>query len=175
MALVKPFIFQIVGFQNSGKTTIIIKLIQHLKKKGIKTVAIKHHGHGGKPDIIPLKDSSRHLEAGAVAALVEGDGRLILQADESFYTLDEQIRLMGFFRPDIILIEGHKKQVYPKLLILRTEQDLSLISEVTDIKAVIVWDYALMEAVRRRIEVPVFHLTDEIAVTEISTYILSQT
>ena len=31
MALVTPFIFQIVGYQNSGKTTFLNKLISHLK------------------------------------------------------------------------------------------------------------------------------------------------
>jgi molybdopterin-guanine dinucleotide biosynthesis adapter protein len=168
MALVKPIIYQVVGYQNSGKTTLILKLIEALKNEGIKSVTIKHHGHGGRPDVIPQKDSSRHLEAGALAALVEGDGRLVLQADGSFLSLDEQIRFMDFFHPDIILIEGHKKQSYPKLLLLRDENDLSLISDVCNIKAVIVWNHALMEVVRELLEVPVFHIAEEIAVTEIS-------
>ena len=49
MALVTPFIFQIVGYQNSGKTTFLNKLISHLTAVGINTATIKHHGHGGKP------------------------------------------------------------------------------------------------------------------------------
>ena len=72
------------------------------------------------------KDSSKHLDAGAAASLVEGEGRIVLQADDSECSLDEQIRLMDFFQPDIILIEGYKKQPYPKLLILRNEDDLLL-------------------------------------------------
>jgi molybdopterin-guanine dinucleotide biosynthesis adapter protein len=168
VALVKPFIYQVVGYQNSGKTTFILKLIEALKNEGIKSVTIKHHGHGGRPDVILQKDSTRHLEAGAVAALVEGDGRLVLQADESYLTLDEQIRFMAFFNPDIILIEGHKKQSYPKLLILRNENDLTLITYVTNIKAVIVWNHSLIELVKEQLEVPVFHIYEESAVVEIS-------
>jgi molybdopterin-guanine dinucleotide biosynthesis adapter protein len=168
MVLVKPVIYQVVGYQNSGKTTFILKLIEALKNEGIKSVTIKHHGHGGRPEIIPQKDSTKHLKAGALAALVEGDGRLVLQADESFLTLDEQIRFMDFFQPDIILIEGHKKQSYPKLLILRNENDLSLITTVTDIQAVLVWAHALEKVVREHLEVPVFHIFEENAVTEIS-------
>jgi molybdopterin-guanine dinucleotide biosynthesis adapter protein len=168
VALVKPFIYQIVGYQNSGKTTFILKLIQALKNQGIKSVTIKHHGHGGRPDVIPQKDSSRHLEAGALAALVEGDGRLILQADESFLTLDEQIRFMAYFHPDVILIEGHKKQSYPKLLILRNENDLALITFVNNIKAVIVWTHSLIKVVREQLGVPVFHIQDDSAVAEVS-------
>ncbi|MFP7295773.1 molybdopterin-guanine dinucleotide biosynthesis protein B [Neobacillus niacini] len=168
MALVKPIIFQVAGYQNSGKTTFILKLIEALKNEGLKTVTIKHHGHGGRPDVIPQKDSSRHLEAGALAALVEGDGRLVLQADESFLTFDEQIRLMNFFQPDIILIEGHKQKPYPKLLILRNEHDLTLLSHITNIKAVIVWNMALMDMVRAHAVVPIFHIHEEMAVTQIS-------
>ena len=33
MALVTPFIFQIVGYQNSGKTTFLNQLISHLTAK----------------------------------------------------------------------------------------------------------------------------------------------
>lgn len=167
MALVKPIIYQIVGYQNSGKTTFILKLINELKNAGLKTVTIKHHGHGGKPDI-PRKDSSLHLEAGASAALVEGEGRMVLQVDGHEWTLDEQIRFMDFFHPDIILIEGHKKQSYPKLVILRNKNDLSLITYVSNIKAVIVWEQSLLEVVRGYVEVPVFHIDEKIAVTELS-------
>lgn len=168
MALVKPIIYQIVGYQNSGKTTIILQLIEILKKEGCKTVTIKHHGHGGRPDILSQKDSAKHINAGAVASLVEGEGRLCLQADETALPLEEQIRFMDFFRPDIIIIEGHKKKAYPKLLILRDETDLSLISDICNIKTVIVWKKELIEVVRGYLEVPVFHITDEIALTVIS-------
>lgn len=167
MALVKPVIYQVVGYQNSGKTTFLLKLIEVLKNEGIKTVTIKHHGHGGRPTV-PQKDSAKHLDAGAVAALVEGEGRLVLQADNSTWTLNEQIRFMDFFRPDIILIEGHKMEPYPKLLILRDENDFSLIPKITNIKAVIIWNNDLKAGVREHLEVPLFHISEEIAVTEIA-------
>ncbi|MDQ1004125.1 molybdopterin-guanine dinucleotide biosynthesis protein B [Neobacillus niacini] len=168
MALVKPIIYQIVGYQNSGKTTIILKLIGILKNEGFKTVTIKHHGHGGRPDILSQKDSAKHINAGAVASLVEGEGRLCLQADETALTLEEQIRFVDFFRPDIILIEGHKKKSYPKLLIIKDENDLLLISSVSNIKTVLVWKKELIDIVRGQLEVPVFYISEELALMEIS-------
>ncbi|MEH7492669.1 molybdopterin-guanine dinucleotide biosynthesis protein B [Neobacillus niacini] len=168
MALVKPIIFQIVGYQNSGKTTIILKIIEILKNEGIKSATIKHHGHGGRPDILSQKDSAKHINAGAVASLVEGEGRICLQADETALTLEEQIRFVEFFRPDIILIEGHKMKSYPKLLILRDENDLSLISDVSNIKNVIVWHKDLINALREKLAVPVFHIKEEKALMKIS-------
>lgn len=67
-------ILQIVGFQNSGKTTLSEKLIFRASKAGLKAASIKHHGHGGPPDNeLSSKDSIRHHEAGAVISSVEGD------------------------------------------------------------------------------------------------------
>lgn len=172
MALVKPIIFQIVGYQNSGKTTIITKLIEILKNEGFKSVTIKHHGHGGRPDILSEKDSAKHINAGAAASLVEGEGRLCLQADETALTLEEQIKLVDFFCPDIILIEGHKKKSYPKLVIIRDENDLSLISDLSNIKSVIVRKKELIDVVRGQLEIPVFPITEEKALMEISNNLI---
>ena len=69
VALVRPFIFQMVGYHNSGKTTFMNKLLSCLKAEGIKTVTIKHHGHGGKPAVVEETDSALHISAGAVASL----------------------------------------------------------------------------------------------------------
>ncbi|MEH7113033.1 molybdopterin-guanine dinucleotide biosynthesis protein B [Neobacillus niacini] len=171
MALVKPIIYQVVGYQNSGKTTFLLKLIQLLKSNNIKTVTIKHHGHGGYPDVAEQKDSYKHIDAGAAASLVEGEGRIVLQAEESDWGLEHQISLMSFFLPDVILIEGHKKQPYPKLLILRSEADFLLMEQLNNITAVIVWNYTLVEQVRENLNVPVFHISEEKAVIEISNHI----
>jgi molybdopterin-guanine dinucleotide biosynthesis adapter protein len=168
MALVKPIIYQIVGYQNSGKTTIIMKMIEILKKEGIKSATIKHHGHGGRPEVLSEKDSAKHIKAGAVASLVEGEGRLCLQADGTVLPLEEQIRFVDYFQPDIILIEGHKMKSYPKLLILRDENDLSLISDVCNIKIVIVWRKDLLNSISEKLGVPVFHIMDEMALMKIS-------
>ncbi|MDF2854702.1 MAG: molybdopterin-guanine dinucleotide biosynthesis protein MobB [Neobacillus sp.] len=162
MAVVKPVIFQVVGYQNSGKTTFLIRLIQALTKEGLKAVTIKHHGHGGKPEGERGKDTGRHLEAGALATLVEGDGRLILQAEDSNWSLAEQIRLMEFFKADVILIEGHKLELYPKLLILRDKADLSLLDKVDNISWIIYWEDSIRDSIQ--LEIPSFHIDDEASV-----------
>jgi len=144
VALVEPFIFQVVGYQNSGKTTISTKLIKTLTDRGIKTVTVKHHGHGGgKPDVIEQKDSSRHLSSGAIASIVEGSGRVILQADNLNLSLEEQIELLKFFQPDVVLIEGYKQKNYPKLLLIRNKEDLPLLEVTTNICAVGYWSEEL--------------------------------
>ena len=69
--MVRPFIFQIVGYHNSGKTTFMNQAFITFKGEGIKTATIKHHGHGGKPAIVEKKILLCILSAGAVASLLK--------------------------------------------------------------------------------------------------------
>ncbi|MBT2653843.1 molybdopterin-guanine dinucleotide biosynthesis protein B [Bacillus sp. ISL-18] len=168
MALVKPFIFQVVGYQNSGKTTILTKLIKNLSDRGRRTVTIKHHGHGGKPAVPEQKDSSRHLSSGALASLVEGSGRMILQADPQNLSLEEQIELIKFFQPDVIIIEGYKYKDYPKLLLLRNKEDLPLLDVTTKICAVGYWS----EELNNDYLYPSFSINDDAMIHWIAEFIL---
>ena len=165
MAVVRPVIFQVVGYQNSGKTTITSKLIEALVKNGLKTVAIKHHGHGGKLTTLPQKDSEKHLNAGALASIVEGAGCLHLQADNFYPSLDDQIELMKFFQPDVILIEGYKLEPFPKLLLLRDESDLSMLNSVSNVFGVLYWKKEMQTQITSRINVPSFHIEDKCALS----------
>jgi molybdopterin-guanine dinucleotide biosynthesis adapter protein len=161
VALVKPVIFQVVGFQDSGKTTVISKIIHLLKEHGLKSVTIKHHGHGGKPEVIQQKDSAKHLTAGANASLVEGGGRLILQAEHSEWNLKEQIMIMEFFQPDVILIEGFKLENYPKLLLLRDRNDLSLVTKLNNVKVIMYWEDEIKGLLKEQTNIPFFPIHDE--------------
>jgi molybdopterin-guanine dinucleotide biosynthesis adapter protein len=166
VALVKPVIFQIVGYQNSGKTTFLVSLIQMLTEQGYRVMTIKHHGHGGKPEGTQQKDSSRHLEAGASASLVEGDGSLILQANAISWSLEEQISLMEHLHPEILLIEGHKQESFPKLILIRNNSDLQLLTKLDNIKAVICWEEELF-TFSQTLKVPFFHISDQNAIHQI--------
>lgn len=162
MAVVKmnPTIFQIVGFQDSGKTTFLKKLIEELEKVQVSAVTIKHHGHGGKPAFHEEKDSYQHLKAGALAAIVEGEGHLLLQSNRSYWSLDEKIKLLSFFSPNVILIEGHKYESFPKGVIIRKKDDLTLLDKLENIKVVYYWDEKLIES-HREIPIPTFSIHDK--------------
>ncbi|PLR97754.1 molybdopterin-guanine dinucleotide biosynthesis protein B [Bacillus sp. T33-2] len=159
--MVKPLVFQVSGFQNSGKTTLILDLIKRLSYMNIKTATIKHHGHGGQPDLPLKKDSGRHVAAGAAASLVEGEGRILLQAEKDDWTLEEKISLMSFFKPDLILIEGYKYENYPKAVLIRGEEDLKLLEELQQIEVVLCRDSDLTEKLQSWQEQPVFFADDE--------------
>ncbi|GHH98497.1 molybdopterin-guanine dinucleotide biosynthesis protein B [Neobacillus kokaensis] len=162
--MVKPVIFQIVGYQNSGKTTFTTKLIQRLTADGIKTAVIKHHGHGGKPDVPNEKDSSKYIEFGAEASIVEGNGRLILQGESEEFSLEKQILLMDFFQPDVILIEGHKSADYPKLVIIKEMADTALLYKLNNIQAIVYWQEDTVRYIQSDMNIPNFSVFDEEAV-----------
>ncbi|PEA18460.1 molybdopterin-guanine dinucleotide biosynthesis protein B [Bacillus cereus] len=152
-----PSILQIVGYQNSGKTTLVEKIVHALAESEMKVATIKHHGHGGFPEVAQ-KDSERHREAGAVVSSVEGAGLLSLSSLRDEWSLQEIIRLYEFFEVDTILIEGYKAEKYPKVVLLRSAEDIELLHKVENVVAIITWDKALSNL---REEYKVFHITEE--------------
>lgn len=150
-------IIQIVGYQNSGKTTLVEKIVHALAESEMKVATIKHHGHGGFPEVAQ-KDSERHREAGAVVSSVEGAGLLSLSSLRDEWSLQEIIRLYEFFEVDTILIEGYKAEKYPKVVLLRSAEDIELLHKIENVVAIITWDKALSNL---REEYKVFHITEE--------------
>jgi molybdopterin-guanine dinucleotide biosynthesis adapter protein len=131
-------ILQVVGFQNSGKTTLMEKLISRAKQNGLRSATIKHHGHGGTPtDEVRSKDSVRHHKAGAIVSGVEGNGILQLFAMLDDWSLEKLITFYEFFSIDVLFIEGYKKEHYPKVVLIRDENDLSLLHSLTNIQCII--------------------------------------
>jgi molybdopterin-guanine dinucleotide biosynthesis adapter protein len=155
----KPIIFQIVGYQNSGKTMLIAKLIERCNQEGWCVGTIKHHGHGGTPTSgDEQKDTFRHRKAGAVVTGVEGAGMLQIHAGKNEWPLEEILQLYEGFSLDLILIEGYKRESYDKVVLIRSEEDLPLISSTTNIAAVISW-VSLPSHVHDAY--PVFQIEDE--------------
>lgn len=173
MALVKPVIFQVAGFQNSGKTTLSLKLIERLSALGLKVATIKHHGHGGKPEVSDRKDSVQHVSAGAAASLVAGEGRIIIQAEQKEWSLEEEIELLTFFAPDVILIEGYKKKSYDKAVIIRNEADLELLQSLDGVK-IIFYRESVLAGRLNDSAVPVYCNGDGVGLTWITNYIVKQ-
>ncbi|MBD8004994.1 molybdopterin-guanine dinucleotide biosynthesis protein B [Bacillus norwichensis] len=131
-------IIQIVGFQNSGKTTLIERLITACKEMKLAVGTIKHHGHGNAPDRVFLnKDSEKHQQAGAIVSTVEGAGSLHLEAKKEKWELQEIVQMYEQLPIDIILVEGYKRMNYPKVVLVRNPQDEFLLEELTNIMAII--------------------------------------
>jgi len=115
-----PPIVSIIGNSESGKTTLIEKLIQELKSRGYRVATIKHTPGGMTIDESD-KDSWRHLQAGSEATVISSQDRVVLiKPVASALTLDEIAQLFGEDH-DIILTEGFKQDNAPKIEVHRRE------------------------------------------------------
>jgi molybdopterin-guanine dinucleotide biosynthesis protein MobB len=130
-------VITIVGHSNSGKTTLVEKLIPELKRRGYRIGTIKHTHHGFSMD--PKgKDTYRHRAAGADTVLGASSGQIALVKSVAETDLDS---LLPYFQDmDIVLAEGFKQEKKPKIEVFRSrihqiplfpEDDL-LLAVVTD-------------------------------------------
>ncbi len=107
-----------VGRSNSGKTTLIERLIQTLTKSGYRIAAIKHAGHGFDLDT-EGKDSWRHKRAGASTVIVKSKTSLALFTDTEDSVPLMDLRDQYVRNVDLILAEGWKSENYPKIVVVR--------------------------------------------------------
>lgn len=125
---VRPVVYCICGYKNSGKTTTVTKLIPVLKEKGYKVAVIKHDGHDFEADVKGT-DSWRHKEAGAYGTAVFSAHRVLVTKECEGMTETEIME--AFPEADIILIEGLKNSDYPKYVCNYPEEipDIDQIAE----------------------------------------------
>jgi molybdopterin-guanine dinucleotide biosynthesis protein B len=120
----------IIGWKNSGKTTLVVALVQTLTKRGFRVATVKHAHHAFDIDQ-PGKDSYLHREAGAQDVIVSSGARWAHMheiAGEAEPELDDLLpRLPAGV--DIILVEGFKRDAHPKIEVIPPDfngQSLSL-------------------------------------------------
>jgi molybdopterin-guanine dinucleotide biosynthesis adapter protein len=146
-------IFSIVGKSDSGKTTLIEKLLPELTRRGYRIATVKHDTHGFEVDR-EGKDSWRHKQAGAHTVIISSPRKVALIRDvEKDLTLEE-IRGRLIQDVDLIISEGYKKDVQPKIEIFRKEVHKELLCALEDNLVAIVSNQAF------QIGVPCFDLDD---------------
>jgi len=155
-------IIGLAGWSGSGKTTLVTKLVPVLKARGLSVSTIKHAHHGFDLDR-PGKDSFRHREAGATEVIVSSASRWAilheLREEAEWNLLD----LIGKMSPvDLVLVEGFKRDAFPKIEIHRAGNGKPLIQPEDPYIIAIAADVALPQA-----KVPVVDLNNVEAVTDL--------
>ncbi|TPV93755.1 MAG: molybdopterin-guanine dinucleotide biosynthesis protein B [Myxococcales bacterium FL481] len=111
----RPPVLGVVGLSNTGKTTLMVKLIERLGRR-LRIAAVKH-GHRFDVDR-PGKDTFRFSAAGASAVAFASPGQrgLLVRTDRA-PQLDEVLASL----PDdieFVLVEGYKLASIPKLEVI---------------------------------------------------------
>ncbi|MFH1231203.1 MAG: molybdopterin-guanine dinucleotide biosynthesis protein B, partial [Planctomycetota bacterium] len=150
--IMMPKIVSIVGKSNSGKTTLLEKIIRKLVKRGYRIGTIKHDVRGFEIDY-PGKDSYRHFHSGSKMTMILGQDKMaVVKRLEKPLSLRQSIQM--FFNDrynsiDFIITEGFKKENNPKIEIVRKKVSSkpickirkdNLVALVTDMR---IKDYAI--------------------------------
>lgn len=124
-------IISIVGKSDSGKTTLIEKLLPELKRRGYRVATVKHDTHGFEVDQ-EGKDSWRHKRAGAYMVIISSPNKIALIRDVERDLNLAEIRERLIDDVDIIISEGYKKDIQPKIEIFRKEKHENLLCSEDD-------------------------------------------
>jgi molybdopterin-guanine dinucleotide biosynthesis protein B len=140
-------IISVVGRSNSGKTTLLEKLIRLLVARGWRVGTIKHHFHGPVEVDTPGKDSWRHRQAGASAAALSSRDTLFVVRQVAGEVPLEVIAHRGLFDVDLILTEGFRSGPMPKIEVNRAALGVPLLCTAGDALVAVVADWSTGAAV----------------------------
>lgn len=108
----------VVGRHNSGKTTLVERLISCLTRQGLDIGSIKHHGHAGFEIDIEGKDSYRHRAAGATETFISAPGQIAMvkTVEGEAECADLVDRMPGH---DLVIVEGYRNSGLPVVELMR--------------------------------------------------------
>jgi molybdopterin-guanine dinucleotide biosynthesis adapter protein len=107
-----------IGYSNTGKTTLIEKLVPLFTAQGLRVAAIKHAHHGFDMDR-PGKDSYRYRQAGAQQVLIATAERWALLTETPQPA--SLVELVAQLTPcDLVIVEGFRSEgIFPRIEVRR--------------------------------------------------------
>lgn len=132
----------IVGFcasrANTGKTTLLLRVLAELRRRGLKVAVLKHGRHldeEGEEE----KDSSRYAAAGAEACLFMSPQGWQLEARPAEEpSLQQAVSLLQGYSPcQVLLVEGYKQAAIPKIALCRAAVSLDLPCPASQLSALV--------------------------------------
>lgn len=157
-------IIGLAGWSGSGKTTLVTKLVPCLIGRGLRVSTLKHAHHGFDLDQ-PGKDSFMHRAAGATEVIVSSAKRFAILhelRDEVEWDLPALVAKMS--PVDLVLVEGYKRDPFPKLEIHRAANGKPLLQPQDPHIVAVAADVPLPDAA-----VPVIDLNDVEAIADFLT------
>lgn len=128
-------VVSVVGKSDSGKTTVVEKLVRALAERGFKVATVKHHVHEVDLDV-PGKDSWRHARAGAHTTMISAPSQFaVIRKVERERTLEELVEAAG--DADILLTEGFQRAGDVKVEVSRRARSEGLVNEPGSLYALV--------------------------------------
>jgi molybdopterin-guanine dinucleotide biosynthesis protein B len=151
----------LAGWSGSGKTTLITKVLPVLIGRGLKVSTLKHAHHGFDLDQ-PGKDSFMHRAAGASEVVISSAKRwAVLHELRDEPEWDMPALLQKIAPVDLVLVEGYKRESFPKIEIYRATNGKPLLHDEDKFIVAIATDTPLPD-----VKLPVIDLNDIEAVAD---------
>ncbi|MCY4479576.1 MAG: molybdopterin-guanine dinucleotide biosynthesis protein B [Rhodospirillales bacterium] len=157
--------FGVTGLSDSGKTTLVCRLLPRLRERGLRVATVKHAHHGF--DLLPEGHPAQAWRAAGardiVLAAPDRFAHLRETGDEGEPPLD---RLLEQMEPaDLVLIEGYKRGGHDKIEVRRGAGDAPLLAAADPTVVAIASDRPVPAAATLGRAVPVFDVDDVAAIT----------
>ena len=114
-----PKLVSFVGRSNSGKTTLLTKIIPLFKKQGLLVGTIKNTHHDVEFDV-PGKDSWKYRRSGSDRTLVSSGKKIAIYAESSYKTPLAELVTTWFGDMDLVISEGFKNEECLKIEVVRS-------------------------------------------------------
>jgi len=105
----------IAGWKKSGKTTLVVRLIEEFTRAGIRVATLKHAHHNFRVDDAET-DSARHRRAGAHQVAIVSNQRWALMTELRGEPEPDLEAVLARLDPcDLVIVEGYKWAPIPKI------------------------------------------------------------
>jgi molybdopterin-guanine dinucleotide biosynthesis protein B len=152
-------VYGVIGWKNSGKTSLMERLVTEITGRGFSVSTVKHVHHAVDLDQ-PGKDSFRHRQAGAREVVLASADRFALMVEHRGPEPELPAILARLAPVDLVLVEGYKRDAHPKVEVWRTESGQPLIQPGDPLVRAVATDADLT------LPVPVLDLNDTRAVAD---------
>jgi len=152
-------VYGVIGWKNSGKTSLMERLVAEITGRGFTVSTVKHVHHDVDLDR-PGKDTHRHRVAGAHEVVLAGAARMALMVEHRGPEPELASVLARLAPVDLVLVEGYKRDAHPKLEVWRAETGQPLIQSGDPLVRAVATDADLT------LPVPVLDLNDTRAVAD---------
>ncbi|MCF6097521.1 molybdopterin-guanine dinucleotide biosynthesis protein B [Thermovorax subterraneus] len=113
-------VFSVVGVSGSGKTTAIEVIIKELSRRGYSVGSVKEIHYEQFTMDKPGTDTNRHRQAGSKLIAARG----LYETDLLFGERLSMDKILKFYDHDFVILEGVTDFVVPKLLCVRSKQEI---------------------------------------------------
>ena len=151
----------VAGFKNSGKTTLVEKLVRHLTSQGYRISTVKHAHHSFDIDH-EGRDSFRHRKAGASEVAVISSERTAVIHELRGEEPPSLQHVLSQLRPcDLVIVEGYKRDTHDKIEVRNLDLNHPVLAGNDPTVIAIAANGALKDA-----QIPVFNRDDVSALSQ---------